>query len=297
MIVIGGCCDVNDRTMVGAPALAANAALRTGTGLAKIAADARLLPAIMTIAPSATGIALQVDSGGALAPSQACHALGTEVDNANCLAVGPGWGVGFDRQQVLVWLLTQEETPVVLDADGINNLCQIPSVGLDLHAATIITPHPGEFARLCESLEIKPPDKAAVNPSGGNLEESSTLAAQVAQRLGCVVVLKSAATIVTDGLRVWVHDQPNPVLATAGSGDVLTGTIAGLVAQFFKPHMGPIGPDKFGKFDLFQCAQWGVTIHAKAAKAWSEQHGQAGMLAEDLINQLPDTIAAIRAGK
>lgn len=284
VLVVGGC-DDGVHTMIGAPALTARAALRAGCGLAKIAAPASIIAEAISIAPSATGVALPVDDNLKLQSSDAAALLAPEIERATCLAVGPGWGVGFDRQQLLVWLLAQDEQPVVLDADGLNNLCELRDFTADLRAPLIITPHPGEFARVADALDMEPP---------GN-EARATAAEEVAQRLGCVVVLKGAETVVTDGQRTWIASYPNPALATAGTGDVLTGAIASAVAQWWKPHMGRVSPTQLGGLDLFDAARWGVALHCLAGQRWAQRRGSAGMLAAELADELPEVLHTIRS--
>lgn len=285
VLVIGGC-DDGVHTMIGAPALTAMAALRAGCGLAKLAVPAPIIAQAIAIAPSATGIPLPVDDGLKLQSSDAAALLAPEIERANCLAVGPGWGVGFDRQQLLVWLLAQDEAPVVLDADGLNNLAAVRDFTADLRAPLIITPHPGEFARLAKALNL--------GDATGDEAQRTAAAMSMAQRLGCVVVLKGSTTIVTDGQQSWSAKSPNAALATAGTGDVLTGTIASAVAQWWKPHMGRINPNQMGGLDLFDAARWGVALHSLAGQRWADQHGSAGLLAHELADQLPEVLRTIR---
>ena len=288
VLVVGGC-DDGVHTMIGAPALAALAALRAGCGLAKLAVPAPIIAQALAIAPSAPGIPLPVDDGLKLRASDAAALLAPEVARATCLAVGPGWGVGFDRQQLLVWLLAQDEVPVVLDADGLNNLIALPDFTADLRAPLIITPHPGEFARLAKALNL---DDAA-----GDDAQRPSAATSMAQRLGCIVVLKGSTTIVTDGQRCWSASLPNAALATAGTGDVLTGTIASAVAQWWKPHLGRVNPNQMGGLDLFDVARWGVALHSRAGQRWAAAHGSAGLLAHELADELPEVLSTLRNPK
>lgn len=273
--------------MIGAPALTALAALRAGCGLARMAMPASILRAALTIAPGATGVALPQDDEGRPLPSPSAEVLGRELEGASCLAVGPGWGVGFERQQMLIWLVSQDQCPIVLDADGLNNLAQVPEFSVDLRAPLILTPHPGEYRRLAAALGIE--------ADATRDDERPRAAEQLARRLGCVVALKGAGTVVTDGLQTWVAPHRNPVLATGGTGDVLTGVLASFVAQFWKPPLGRVTPRQQGGLDFFDIACWGVTIHARAAERWSRAHGDAGMLATDLIDAIPDTLREARA--
>jgi NAD(P)H-hydrate epimerase len=160
----------------------------------------------------------------------------------------------------------------------------------DVRAHLVLTPHPGEYQRLAAALGIR---ADAVDP-----KERPAAASQLAQRLGCVVVLKGERTIVSDGVQTWTNHTGNAALATAGTGDVLTGVIAGLVAQFFRAHLGAgsrqVTPQQQGGLSLLDCARLGVHLHGLAADRWARAHGQAGMLATDLLGEIPAAIAEMR---
>jgi NAD(P)H-hydrate epimerase len=268
--VLGGCA-VPPRIMAGAPALAARAALRAGAGLAITAVPAPLVQTVLAIVPEATALALPVDDAGALRPSDAAEILDRHLTGRVCLAVGPGWGTGTAQGQVLVRLLADDRFPLVLDADALNVLAAVPEVQRDWRASVILTPHPGEFRRLAEAVGASGTPRTDA--------ERAEAAADLARRLGCVIVLKGAGTVVTDGLRVAMNGTGTSALATAGTGDVLTGLLAGLVAQ--------CGPDGPGGLDLFDCARLAVHAHGRAAERWAAGNAAAGLTASDLIAGLP----------
>ena len=124
-------------------------------------------------------------------------------------------------------------------------------------------------------------------------------AAAMAQKLGCVVVLKGQHTIISDGHETHVNQTGNVALATAGTGDVLTGILAGFIAQFFKPSLGSgsrqVTAKQRGGLSLLECARLGVHIHGLAADQWASRHGDAGMLATDLLAEIPAALASVRA--
>lgn len=277
------------RVMLGGPAFTAEAALRVGAGLAVLAVPAPLLIAALEVVPSATGLSLPVNDQGELRPSDVAELLDQYLYSFRCLAVGPGLGAEVPQQQIVVRLAAQSEVPMVLDADGLNALAALPEYSGDMRASCILTPHPGEYKRLAQSLGLD--DEDPIDPA-----KRGRAASTLAQRLGCVVVLKGSNTVVSDGLREWTSEATNPALATAGTGDVLTGVIAGLVAQFFKPHLGggshAITAEDQGGLSLYDCARLGVAIHARAAEAWSAQHGDAGLIVRDLLALLPDALTA-----
>lgn len=263
------------RVMLGGPAFAALGALRAGCGLAILAVPAPVMTEALVVAPSATGLALPVDGKGALRPSAVAAILDDHRPLMDCLAVGPGMGAAEPQQQILLRLIAQEDLPLVIDADGLNALAAAPEFHRELRAPAVLTPHPGEYKKLIAALRI---DADPVDPA-----RRPEAAAQLARRLGCVVVLKGIGTVVSDGLDTWTNRTGNVALATAGTGDVLTGVIAGLVAQFGS-----------GQLSLFECARLGVYLHGLAADRWACGHGQAGMLATDLLEEIPPTLAAMR---
>lgn len=269
--------------MVGGPAFSALAALRSGAGLAVLTMPAPVLTAALGVAPSATGLALPVDSEGRLLASAGAALIDGALVRTACVAIGPGFGTDLPQQQVVVRLLAQDAIPVVVDADALNCLSMLPEFAADLRAAAILTPHPGEFRRLATSLGLRDldPEDDARRPAA---------AAALSRRLGCVTVLKGHRTIVSDGLRAWRCDAGNAALATAGSGDVLTGVVAAFVAQFHRSTL-PAGSRR----SLFECARLAVEVHAQAADRWAARHGNSGMLATDLVNELPAAVESLRS--
>ncbi len=286
VVVIGGCAG-SDRHMIGAPALSAIAALRTGAGLARLVMPAPVLDAGIGICPSATGVPIPVDAQGRIVPHEASRVLDEQLAGCQCLVVGPGLGSGDGPKGLALRAAQQEETPAVIDADALNALAEVPELVRDFHAAAVLTPHPGEFKRLAAPLNLH---HDPVKP-----ESRPAAAAALAQRLGCIVVLKGAGTVVSDGQRTWTSDAANPVLATAGTGDVLSGIIAGLVSQFVAIRAHPKLPVAPGRpLDLFDAARLAVRVHALAADRWSRTQGASGgLLAMELAGEIPAAIATL----
>lgn len=284
VVVFGGCAAPGLR-MIGAPALAALGALRAGAGLARLALPAPVLDAALVIAPSATGLPLPVDAQGHLLVHEAIARLDEQASLASCLIAGPGLGPGEAARALSLRAIQQQDCPVVADADALNALAEIPELFRDFHARAVLTPHPGEFRRLARVFRIThdPADEHA-RPAA---------AAELAQRLGCVVVLKGKGTIVSDGHRHWICRAGHDCLATGGTGDVLAGVIAGIIAQF---AAGPALPvTRPGALDLFDAARAGVHAHALASERWAAaRRADAGLLAAELADELPPLIAAMR---
>jgi NAD(P)H-hydrate epimerase len=278
VLVIGG--HAANPVMLGGPALAARAALRAGCGLCTLAMPEPLLAQALSVAASATGCALPVDAQGHLHPSAAAEILDPALARASAVVAGPGLGGGFAVQQLVVRLASSVDVPLVLDADALNALAVTADFAGDLKAPIVITPHPGEFARLAEALGL---EVDGVDPA-----RRERAAVAMAARLGCVTVLKGAGTVVSDGVRAWTCASIEPALATGGSGDALSGVLGGLAAQFARPA----SPHRLG---LFEVACLAVQLHADSAERWAGRHGHAGMLAEEIADGIPDAMAARRA--
>lgn len=238
-------------TMVGGPALTALAALRAGCGLVELAVPEPLVAAAAAIAPEAVLVPLPAP-GGILDASAAAERIDAARARARAIAIGPGLGNGWPERQVTVGVVSCEDVPVAVDADAINALASLPDFARDLRAPVILTPHPGEFARLASPLGLP----AAGDDPAPRLEAAAALAA----RLGAIVVLKGPGTVVTDGLRAWIGPGGNAALATAGSGDVLTGILVGLLARL--AGRGPLG--------LLELAAHAVSLHAAAGERYRE---------------------------
>lgn len=295
-VVGGSALNAGGSLMIGAPALTGTAALRAGAGLAKLVLPAIIAPAAVAIAPSCTAMTFACDEHGAYEPSDAVAVLDKAIEGGAVLAIGPGLGSGEGPTALVMRAITQHDSHAVLDADALNVLATIPEFHQDFHVSAVLTPHVGECRTLMKALRIE----ADLTGTQG----LCSAATAIAQRLGCVVVLKSATTVVADAVRCWVHDEPNPVLGTAGTGDVLTGTIAGLTAQFVPAgSVAALAGIKRSQgegqhtLSLFDAARLGILAHARAAKLWRQRHANAsgGMLAMELAGLLPEALESMRA--
>ncbi len=247
--------------MSGAAALAGRSALRGGAGLVRVAVPKSVLPIVASIEPSFTTMLLAEDRAGRIS----AKAINTILDIAgenDVLAFGPGVGVSGELRSVLEALIGQEKLRLLIDADGLNNLSGIKNWPDKVKADLILTPHPGEMKRLWAGLFREP-----------LASERQEQAAQLAKRSGTIVTLKGAGTVVTDGEKVYVNKTGNPGMATAGSGDVLTGVIAALVGQ---------------GLSNFDAAVLGCYIHGLAGDITAEKTGQISLIATDIIDALPD---------
>lgn len=252
--------------MTGAAALAGRSALRAGAGLVRVATPKSALAVIASIEPCFTTIELSENKAGQIS-AKAIDKILTAVEDNDVLAFGPGIGVSGDLRKILEALLKQENLSLVIDADGLNNLSKIKDWPKLNRANLVITPHPGEMKRLWTGL-LREPLPA----------ERQAQAQQLAQSANCVVVLKGAGTVVTDGGKLYVNKTGNPGMATAGSGDVLTGVIAALIGQ---------------GLNTFDAAVLGVYVHGLAGDIAAERTGQVSLITTDIIDALADAFMKI----
>ncbi|MFG0257088.1 MAG: NAD(P)H-hydrate dehydratase [Phycisphaerales bacterium JB043] len=274
--VVGGRCDARG-VMIGGPCFTSIAALRSGCGLCRLALPETIMSVGLTIAPGATGVPMGVDESGVVLPGEAARVINDLAHECDTLAVGPGLGMGDGAEAIVASSIRQDACPVVLDADGINCLAHLMHEYSSRPAHAILTPHAGEFARLAQSCQL---DLDPVTPI-----HRARSAVELARHLGCVVVLKGAHTIVADADdRYWESSSESPWLATAGTGDVLTGVIASILAQHHD-----------SKLTLFDCACLGVRAHTLASDQWHEDTGATGgMLAGDLLDRLAGAVEVLR---
>lgn len=284
--------------MVGAPALTATAALRSGAGLAKLLMPEPILTAGLTICASATGTPLAVDSEtGEIAAHHAARTIDELLahKNANVLAIGSGMGISDGAKAATLRVIQQEQVAAVIDADALNCLAATPDLFRDFHAAAVLTPHPGEFKRLCAGLGLK--------GDLGLVQSRERACEQLAQRLGRIVVLKGSGTIVSDGLRTWTCPSGHPALATGGTGDVLSGVIAGLIAQFcptpqamlMRTKAPAMPADPLRPLDLYDAARIAVWVHGAAGEQWAaSHHASGGLLAMEVAEAVPGILERLR---
>ena len=175
-------------------------------------------------------------------------------------------GRGYNLYKVIGEIIKKTKIPLIIDADGLNALSNDLSI-LKPNKNIILTPHLGEFSRLT-GLSIKDINKDRLN-----------LAKNFAKKHGIILVLKSENTIVTDGYSYYINKIGNPGMATAGSGDVLTGVIATLAY----------------KLKAYQAAKLGVYLHSLAGDIAKENLGEDSLLARDIIEYLPKAIRELRS--
>jgi ADP-dependent NAD(P)H-hydrate dehydratase len=249
------------RGMAGAAALTGASALRSGAGLVRIATAVEVQPTVAQYEPSYMTWPLPQDDEGKVVFPDSLPILERLVKPATVVAVGPGLGQSEGVLSLVLWVIDSVGVPTVLDADALNVLAGRFDVSKSKRPL-IITPHPGEFGRLIG------------RPTAEVQADREALAASFAKEHQIVVVLKGAGTIVTDGERVYVNTTGNPGMATGGSGDVLTGVTAAMLAQ---------------GLPAFEAACLATYAHGLAGDIARDNNGVVGMIAGDIVDALADT--------
>jgi hydroxyethylthiazole kinase-like uncharacterized protein yjeF len=266
VIVVAG-----SRGFTGAAYLCSTAAARSGAGLVRLLVAEGVYPILAVKCTEVMATPVPEASPGAVGRSARDLILGL-LEAAAVGLVGPGLGRDRSTWQLVGELVGRARQPLVLDADALNALAEDRKVLSRLGAAgpRVLTPHPGEMSRLLR------------RPTAELQADRQAAAADAAREWGAVVVLKGARTVVAapDGR---VSEDPHEVsaLATGGTGDVLAGVIAGLMAQGSQP---------------FQAAVTGVFVHAEAGRRLSATLGDGGLLASDLLPELPPAMQRLRDG-
>lgn len=248
--------------MAGSGCLAAKACLRTGSGLVYLAVPSNLINIYQTVVPEAVVVNLH-DSKDTIS-EQSLGSIAGLFKKCDVAAIGPGLSVGKSIYNIISSLPETTDIPVVLDADALNAIAQNTGLLGKFRKDVVVTPHPGEMARLT-GLDI---------PYIQN--NRMEVAKKYAALWGVTVVLKGARTIVADkGGHVYINPTGNPGMATAGSGDSLTGIIASLIGQ-------GVG----GTF----AAVAGVYLHGLAGDIAARSKGEYGLTATDIVENIPTAI-------
>ena len=234
---------------IGAAYLSSKSALIAGCGLVTVASDKNVIDSVSKMLPEAVYATRD-------------YVL-KNINDYSILLIGCGLGKDNLSKKVFSKFIKQAkkfDIPAVIDADGLNILS---GLNINLPSKTIITPHPAEAARLLNT---------SVEDVLSSVENSAKM---LSEKYSCITVLKTHRTIVCENERLYVNQHGNSALAKAGTGDVLAGIIAGLVAQ---------------NMDLFEAAKLGTYLHSRAGEIASEKLSEYSVLASDVINYLPDAI-------
>lgn len=252
--------------MAGAGVLSVQASLRSGAGVATLCVPDAIYNAVASQLTCPLVVPCPCTNAGRFSEA-AVDAVRDHAEQADVLAAGPGLGQQPETKAFLLEILHDVDIPVVLDADGLNLLSNSFQVLHDIENL-VITPHPGELARI-------------IDRSIADIQKNrQVIAEQVAQELDATVVLKGHGTVVTRGTEFWTNNTGNPGMATGGSGDVLTGMIASFLGR---------------EFDPVESARLAVYLHGLSGDLAIEDIGEESLIARDLISYISDAIIQYRS--
>jgi hydroxyethylthiazole kinase-like uncharacterized protein yjeF len=261
LLVVAG-----SRHTTGAPQMVVRGAERTGCGIAFLATSESSAPAVDLELTEALVHGVPEDGEGYMT-SAALDQILQLSERTSALVLGPGMGTGDEGRRLVEGILREVDSPVLLDADAVTNVAGMDALA-KRDAPTVITPHAGELGRLL--------DAGAKEVSARRLRS----ARGAAQEHGCCVLLKGSDTLVVEGEKVAVNSTGNVALATAGTGDVLSGVIGALLSR---------------GMDAYDAARAGAWAHGRAAELWLEETGwpAESMIATDLLPHIPKAIAEL----
>ncbi|MDY6793266.1 MAG: NAD(P)H-hydrate dehydratase [Thermodesulfobacteriota bacterium] len=250
----------------GAAAMTAMSAMRAGAGLVTLALPQSLNPVLETQVVEAMTCPLPHTQNGRIGESS-FNTIMDLLSGKKCLAIGPGLGDAAETKKLVHRIIQESPVTMVIDADGLNHIAGSTEILKKTTAPVILTPHPGEMARLIDSTaDLVQKDRI-------------TCARRFAEKYNAHVVLKGAKTIIAhpEG-HVFINPTGNPGMASGGMGDVLTGIITGLVAQGYSAE---------------SATHTGVYLHGAAADTLAEKVGPFGYLATEVMNAIPGQIKLI----
>ncbi|MBA2534958.1 MAG: NAD(P)H-hydrate dehydratase, partial [Rubrobacter sp.] len=261
LLVVAG-----SRATTGAPAMVVHGAQRTGCGIVFLATSEGAAPAVDLALTEALVYGVAEDEEGFMG-SGALEEILEHAGRASALVMGPGTGTGDDGRRLVEGILGEVEVPVLLDADAITNLAGTDVIA-GRNSPTLVTPHAGELGRLLGS--------GAKEVSARRLDSARTAARQN----NCCVLLKGSDTLVVKGDKAAVNSTGDVALATAGTGDVLSGVIGALLSR---------------GMNTYEAARAGAWAHGRAAELWLQETGwpAESMVATDLLEYLPPAVGEL----
>ncbi len=255
------------RGYTGAAYLTATGALRSGAGLVRLLVAEGIYPILAVKCTEVMATPVPEGAAGSIGPAALDQVMG-HLEAARAGLIGPGLGGDAGTRRLIQEVIRRAGCPLVLDADALNCLADAPDLLSFLGEGRVLTPHPGEMSRLIR------------RPTAEVQSNRREIALTAAREWGAVVVLKGAHTVVAapDG-RVSEDPHEVPALASGGTGDVLAGVIAGLIAQ---------------RSDPYTAAVTGVYLHAEAGRRLQGRLGSAGVLASELLPEIPAVMRVMR---
>jgi len=260
--------------LTGAASLSSLSSLRTGAGMAILGIPKTLNPILAAkLTEVMTKPLPDVRKKGALA-LRGLGEIRELLKWGDCCAIGPGLGQHFETVELVRRLISKLQMPTVIDADGLNAIAKDTAVLKECKAPLILTPHIGELSRL-NGVPI--PEIA---------KDRIRYASDFAKEYNCVLVFKGAPTMISEpGGQTYVNPTGNAGMATAGSGDVLTGILIGLLAQMLM-----LRKSKDVKKIMLDTACAGVFIHGSTGDLTKEENGEMGMIAGDMMEKIPEAL-------
>lgn len=250
LLVIAG-----SKGMAGAAALACKSAIRSGVGIVKAAVPSVINDIIQISVPEAISVPLADNKKGQIETSCLNEIL-NHIKDCNAVAIGPGLGKNEDILKIINTIIKNTDIPLVVDADGLNAVGLNADTIFSLRNSIVITPHPGEMARLT-GLDIK-----HIN------ENRIEIAREYSRKWGIIVLLKGSRTVIAlPNGKVYINTSGNPGMASGGSGDVLTGVLSSFLAQ---------------KFKIEDAVVAAAFIHGLAGDIMAEKFGEYGLAASDI---------------
>lgn len=250
-------CICGSYNMPGAAVFCVEAALRTGAGLVKLMTPKSAYPIIASHTVQSVFCPLEEENG--IISVESLSLIFSEIEKCDAIVIGCGLGVNENTTKIIHSILKNASVPIIIDADGINSILMCIDILKDIKAPVVLTPHPGEMARLISKTVSEVQDNRI------------SIAKDFAKKYGVYLVLKGANTIATDGENVFVNTTGNPSLAMGGTGDMLSGMIGSFAAQ---------------GMPLLDAVKAGVFIHGYNADKAVQKYSQRGLTVSDLIEQL-----------
>ena len=261
--------------LTGAAYLCSKAALRSGSGIVTLGVPESLNPimeskltCVMTHPLPETKVSTLSNKGK--------KKIMKLCESHDVVALGPGLSQQPETRELIIWLIQNIDCNMVIDADGLNALSDKVNVLHKIKRHAVLTPHPGEMSRLTGLGSAKNVQKERLNTASQFIQSIQKKSNNEGK---LTLVLKGDKTIVADSIKVYVNRTGNPGMATAGTGDVLTGIIASLIGQ---------------GYDVFDASQLGVYIHGLAGDIAAKKKGEHSMIASDIIECLPDAFIKYR---
>ena len=267
----------------GAAFMAAKACMRAGAGLVTVGVPESLGDVVQSRVTEEMTLSLPDAGDGTLSSKASSVILRFLAEKADVLCIGPGIGVSDETRKLLAELVTSSRAAMVIDADGINSIDDMALFG-KAQAPVILTPHPGEMARLL-SKKTSPPGRGSRKSGAKGLrtqieQERIITALSFSQETGAYILLKGVPTVLAEpGGRAYINPTGNAGMATGGTGDVLTGMVSSFIAQGMNPTDGGI---------------LGVYMHGLAGDIAADKKGEHSLIASDIIDFLPEAFKCLK---